>query len=139
MAANRRRDTGPERAVRSLLHAAGLRYRVDFPVVVDGVRIRPDIAFTRVKLAVFIDGCFWHCCPEHGTWPSTNMGYWSPKLDANVRRDARHTELLRRAGWDVLRYWEHESASSVAHGIAAQLGRLEPRSVATARRARSQG
>jgi len=125
MAANRRRDTGPERAVRSLLHAAGLRYRVDLPVVIGGVRVRPDIAFTRAKLAVFIDGCFWHSCPEHGTRPATNTGFWSPKLDANVRRDTQHTRLLRQAGWQVLRFWEHEAPTDVAEAIAVQLAELQ--------------
>ena len=117
MAANKRRDTGPERAVRKLLHAAGLRYRVDYPVVADGVRVRPDIAFTRIRLAIFIDGCFWHCCPEHGSQPATNTGYWSPKLAANVERDLRQTEILERAGWRVLRFWEHAPADEVAQAI----------------------
>jgi DNA mismatch endonuclease (patch repair protein) len=117
MAANRRRDTGPERAVRSLLHRTGLRYRVDFPLIVDGRRIRPDIAFTRARVAVFIDGCFWHCCPEHGSQPATNTRYWSPKLQDTVERDARHTETLSNAGWTVLRFWEHEQPEAVAAAI----------------------
>ena len=124
MSANRRRDTKPERAVRSLLHAAGLRYRVDLPVMVEGVRIRPDVAFTRLRLAVFIDGCFWHACPEHGSRPSKNPGYWGPKLAANVARGARHSELLRRAGWTVLRFWEHEPPELVAAAVGSAAGRL---------------
>src|SRR2546421_1138470 len=79
MSANRRRDTGPERAVRSLLHARGLRFRVDFPIRAMRERpIRPDIAFPKHQLAVFIDGCFWHACPEHATFPATNREYWLP-------------------------------------------------------------
>ena len=117
MSANRRRDTGPERAVRSLLHALGLRYRVDLPVVVDGVRVRPDVAFTRRKVAVFIDGCFWHACPQHGTSPATNTRYWGPKLRANVERDERHTNLLEASGWTVLRFWEHEPPEAVAQAV----------------------
>jgi DNA mismatch endonuclease (patch repair protein) len=117
MAANRRRDTRPELAVRSLLHAGGLRYRVDFPVVLNGVRIRPDIAFIGRRVAVFIDGCFWHCCPEHRSEPATNRSYWVPKLEANRNRDALHNELLRGAGWRVVRYWEHEEAAEVVAQI----------------------
>ncbi|MFG3380501.1 hypothetical protein [Streptomyces sp. NPDC047999] len=80
MAAIRRRDTRPERSIRSLLHAAGKRYRVVFRVDLEGARPRPDIAFTRARVAVFVDGCFWHSCPEHGTKPGVNQGYWQPKL-----------------------------------------------------------
>jgi DNA mismatch endonuclease (patch repair protein) len=122
MAANRRRDTGPERAVRSLLHGAGFRYRVDYPVVVDGVRIRPDLAFTARRVAVFIDGCFWHCCPEHGSQPASNVRYWGPKLQGNVDRDRRHTRLLQEAGWTVLRFWEHETPERVATEVRHALG-----------------
>lgn len=117
MAANRRRDTGPERAVRSLLHGMGLRYRVDHPVVVEGVRVRPDLAFTARRVAVFIDGCFWHCCPDHGSQPGTNVRYWGPKLRGNVDRDRRHTALLQAAGWTVLRFWEHEPPERVAQNV----------------------
>jgi DNA mismatch endonuclease (patch repair protein) len=101
MAAIRRRDTGPERAVRSLLHARGLRYRVDLPIRLAGHRpIRPDIVFTRQRVAVFIDGCFWHGCPEHGQRPGIRNGaYWSPKIAGNAERDQRHTAALEAAGW----------------------------------------
>jgi DNA mismatch endonuclease (patch repair protein) len=128
MSANRRRDTEPELAVRSLLHAAGMRYRVDFPVQVEGVRIRPDIAFTSVSVAVFIDGCFWHCCPEHGTLPATNTSYWLPKLRANVERDEMHNHLLEKAGWTVLRFWEHELAEEAAASIARSVATLRKHS-----------
>jgi len=110
MQGNRRRDTRPERSIRSALHARGMRYRVDFPIrPVAGARpIRPDIVFPRARLAVFIDGCFWHGCPKHGTQPNRNAHYWTAKLKRNVERDRRHDVLLRGAGWTVLRIWEHD-------------------------------
>jgi DNA mismatch endonuclease, patch repair protein len=107
MRANRRRDTGPERLVRSLLHSSGLRYRVDLPVSVGGHLVRPDIAFTSRRVAVFIDGCFWHGCPQHGRRPSINKDYWGPKLARNRERDREQSALLRSEGWTVLRIWEH--------------------------------
>jgi DNA mismatch endonuclease (patch repair protein) len=124
MAANRRRDTGPELALRSILHATGLRYRVDFPIIVDGVRIRPDIVFRARRLAVFVDGCFWHSCPEHATQPRSNSAYWKPKLASTVQRDHRQTLLLRKAGWTVLRIWEHELAADAAAAVIHQLAAL---------------
>jgi DNA mismatch endonuclease (patch repair protein) len=124
MAAIRRTDTVPERELRSVLHRRGLRFRKDFAIVVGGKRTRPDIVFTRVKVAVFVDGCFWHCCPQHGRRPSKNTGYWSPKLRRNVERDREQTVLLERAGWAVARFWEHEavheSADTVATLVAAR-------------------
>lgn len=119
MAAIGRRDTDPELAVRRTLHARGLRYRVDFPIRIPGHRlVRPDIVFTRARVAVFIDGCFWHGCPEHGKRPTiANAEYWVPKISGNVERDARHTALLEEAGWTVLRFWEHESPEAVADTI----------------------
>src|SRR4051794_30299819 len=80
MRRNRRRDTGPELAVRRLLHHMGLRYRVDHAIRTPHRIVRPDLVFTRVRLAVFVDGCFWHCCPEHGNAPRANTAYWAPKL-----------------------------------------------------------
>ena len=123
MAAIRRRDTSPEREVRRVLHARGLRFRVDFPIRLAGQRpIRPDIAFTRRRLAIFIDGCFWHGCPEHGQRPDIrNASYWSPKLAANHERDARHTAALEAADWTVLRFWEHEPVATVADRIADEV------------------
>jgi len=125
MRANRRRDTEPERRVRELLHASGLRYRVDLPVRVPGARlIRPDIAFTRIRLAVFIDGCFWHGCPEHKGRPKANAHYWGPKIDGNIERDKRQTRALTAAGWSVLRFWEHESPPEVARRIGDRYRQL---------------
>ena len=113
MQANRSRDTGPELAVRRLVHAAGLRYRVDYRVVPE-LRARADIVFTRARIAVFIDGCFWHSCPAHGTRPKSNADYWIPKLARNVQRDRATDAVLESRGWQVLRFWEHEQPSAVA-------------------------
>jgi len=116
MQSNRGRDTSPELAVRQLLHATGLRYRVDFAPL--GGRRRADIVFTRKRVAVFIDGCFWHGCPIHATRPKTNADYWGPKLDRNVERDLETTASLESAGWTVLRFWEHEAPTNVAEAIS---------------------
>lgn len=115
MKANRRADTKPEVALRSALHARGLRFRKDFLLRIgDGVRVKPDVVFTARRVAVFVDGCFWHVCPEHGRYPSTNDWYWTPKLRRNMERDKRVTAALRDAGWQVVRAWEHEPVSDVA-------------------------
>jgi DNA mismatch endonuclease (patch repair protein) len=120
MLSNKARDTKPELAVRRLLHARGLRYRVDHRPIME-VRSRADIAFTRRKIAVFIDGCFWHVCPIHATHPKANAEYWAPKLARNVERDAEVTVKLEAAGWTVLRYWEHEAPGDVAAAIEGVL------------------
>lgn len=117
MLANRRRDTGPELAVRRELFAHGYRYRVDFAPLREQRRRRADIVFTRVKLAVFLDGCFWHSCPEHATSPRRNADYWLPKLEANRRRDRDKNLLLESAGWHVLRFWEHVPPAEVVKQI----------------------
>lgn len=116
MVANKGRDTSTELAVRRELHSRGLRYRVDFAPV-RSIRRRADVAFTRTRIAVFIDGCFWHSCPEHGTSPKKNSDYWGPKLAANVVRDRDTDRRLIGAGWKVLRFWEHEEAADVADRI----------------------
>ncbi len=103
----RNRNTGPELAIRRELHRRGLRYRVDLPIP-DVARTRPDIVFTRVRVAVFVDGCFWHRCPQHESFPKTNADWWLNKLTGNVRRDRATDEALARAGWHVIRIWEHE-------------------------------
>lgn len=117
MAAIRRRDTKPEVRLRSALHRLGYRFRKDHPIRVEGKLIRPDIAFTRRRVAVFVDGCFWHCCPEHGRKPSVNGEYWSPKLEGNVRRDQDQTASLASAGWTVMRFWEHEEQGEIIAAI----------------------
>ena len=116
MQGNKGRDTSPELAVRRLLHAAGLRYRVNYRPL-PGLRRTADVVFTRKKIAVFIDGCFWHSCPIHATSPKTNSSYWLSKLEANSARDADTNAQLQAAGWAVFRYWEHESSDAVAREV----------------------
>ncbi len=114
MKSQRRRDTTAEVALRKELFARGLRYRVDFRVV--GMQ-RVDVAFTRARVAVFVDGCFWHRCPVHGTIPKTNRDWWIAKLEANERRDRATDEQLAALGWSVTRVWEHESVAAAADRI----------------------
>ena len=102
----RRRDTACEVELRSELHKRGLRYRVDWPL--PGTRRRADVAFPRARVAVFVDGCFWHGCPEHKTVPRSNREWWQAKLLANMARDLDTNRKLIRQGWKVLRFWEHE-------------------------------
>jgi DNA mismatch endonuclease, patch repair protein len=119
MRGNRGRDTKPEHAVRSLLHRQGMRFRKDSVLRTgDGIRVRADIVFGRHRIAVFIDGCFWHGCPQHGRHPRVNRSYWDAKLARNVARDERNVRLLRGDGWTVLRFWEHEDPGEVAALIA---------------------
>jgi DNA mismatch endonuclease (patch repair protein) len=117
MQATRRRDTRPEIAVRSALHRRGLRFNVDARVEPLGRRRRVDVVFPRRKVAVFVDGCFYHRCPVHGTEPVANDHYWGPKLDRNVARDRETDQLLTAAGWRVLRFWEHEDPKDVADRV----------------------
>ncbi|MFJ7020227.1 very short patch repair endonuclease [Streptomyces sp. NPDC101117] len=122
------KDTAAELAVRRLLHAAGLRYRVEYPVP-DMARRRIDIAFTSVKVAVLIDGCFWHGCPVHATQPKSNAEWWRQKLDRNMARDAETTAHLTAAGWEVLRFWEHEPPADVVVRVAATVERRRAESI----------
>ena len=124
MKANRRTDTKPELALRHALHRLGYRYRKDYRLdLVGGRRVRPDIVFTARKLAVFVDGCFWHACPEHGSKPKNNEWYWSPKLVRNVERDQLNDTSLKLAGWTVVRLWEHvpvdEAVATVVSALTA--------------------
>jgi DNA mismatch endonuclease (patch repair protein) len=107
MQAIRRTNTKPEVRLRSALHREGYRFRKDMLVQTSVRRVRPDIVFTARKIAVFVDGCFWHCCPEHGRQPSVNSRYWSPKLARNVERDRQADAALEADGWAVVRIWEH--------------------------------
>ena len=109
MRANRRTDTAPEVAVRSLLHRKGYRFRKDHLIKIGAMGVRPDIVFPRQLVAIFIDGCFWHSCPEHGTVPRSNSEYWSVKLAHNVKRDKLVDAGLSVAGWQTVRIWEHVS------------------------------
>jgi DNA mismatch endonuclease, patch repair protein len=122
MRGNRAVDTRPEVAVRSAAHALGLRFRKHVAPL-RGLRCRADLVFTRQRVAVFVDGCFWHVCPEHGTSPTTNSPYWLAKLSGNVRRDRRNDDALAAAGWTVVRIWEHEDARAAALRIAAAVRR----------------
>jgi DNA mismatch endonuclease (patch repair protein) len=127
MKANRRTDTKPELALRAALHAMGYRYRKDFRLDLPLRRVRPDVAFTRRKVAVFIDGCFWHACPEHGSKPKSNEWYWSPKLAKNVERDRAADEALAQAGWTVVRLWEHTPLADAVAVVVDAVG--EPKSL----------
>lgn len=117
MQLQRTRDTAPELRVRRLLHARGLRYRVDRAPIPE-LRRRADIVFVRARVAVYIDGCFWHGCPEHGRPRTTaNPAYWSEKLQRNRARDADTDARLVAVGWTVIRAWEHEDPGTVADAI----------------------
>jgi DNA mismatch endonuclease (patch repair protein) len=116
----RRRDTAPELRLRSELHRRGLRYRVDAPVSCLP-RKRVDIVFSPARLAVYVDGCFWHSCPAHGQIPRANREWWSEKLAAVRRRDVEATTALEAAGWGVLRFWEHEDPVVAADAVVAAL------------------
>ena len=129
MQANKRRDTSAELAVRRRLHASGLRYRIDYAADPTDRRRRVDIAFTKVRVAIFIDGCFWHGCPDHYVQPKSNVEYWRPKIARNMERDLQSVERLENAGWTVLRFWEHDDPDAVATSIAATVrsgGRNRP-------------
>ena len=123
MLANRRRDTSIELAVRRLLHASGARYRVDFAPDPSNRRRRADIVFTRARVAVFMDGCFWHGCPEHFVLPKSNAGYWGPKIARNAERDRETTAALETLDWTVLRFWEHEDPQEVTVRILTAVRR----------------
>ena len=117
-------DTKPEVALRSYLHKRGLRFRKDYPIrVAKGRIVHPDIVFTNKRVAVFVDGCFWHCCPQHGTIPKSNRGYWAPKLQQNIKRDRANDSALKLTGWKVFRVWEHVDMDEAA---AIVVGGLEP-------------
>lgn len=116
MQGNRSRDTVPELAVRKAAHALGLRYRVDARPI-SSLNRRADLVFTRARVAVFVDGCFWHGCPEHHTVSKTNEDYWSEKVVNNRRRDRETDRLLSASGWLVVRIWEHESPDAAAERL----------------------
>ncbi|MEV6791637.1 very short patch repair endonuclease [Streptomyces sp. NPDC051320] len=116
MQAIRSRDTKPERLIRSLVHAGGLRYRVAAKPL-SSLRRTADLVFRPTKVAVFIDGCYWHGCPEHYVPPKTNPGYWSGKVAGNMARDRDTDQRLAEEGWTVLRFWEHESPEECSRTI----------------------
>jgi DNA mismatch endonuclease, patch repair protein len=112
----RRTGTSAEMELRRALHARGLRYRVNAAALPDKRR-RVDIAFPATRVAVFVDGCFWHGCPDHATWPASNADFWRQKIETNRRRDRDTDAQLQNAGWQVLRIWEHEDPASAADRI----------------------
>lgn len=126
MRANKCRDTKPELVLRAILHSRGLRFRVDCSPL-KGVRSRADIVFTKAKIAVFVDGCFWHGCPEHFIMPKTNVDYWSAKISRNRERDEAADQALASREWEVVRVWEHEAPSAAADLIEAEWKRRTQR------------
>lgn len=124
MRRQRRRDTKLEIEIRRALHSMGYRFRVDYRVE-PSLRARPDIVFTRKRVAVFVDGCFWHGCPEHGTQPTNNAEWWQEKLAANVARDRRTTDAFEGLGWSVVRVWEHEHVAGAVDRIVAICARRD--------------
>ncbi|MFG1809244.1 very short patch repair endonuclease [Streptomyces sp. NPDC049040] len=117
MSRQRSRDTDIEMALRRSLHAAGLRYRVHRRPL-KGVRREADILFGPARVAVFVDGCFWHGCPEHSTWPRNNADFWREKIEKNRARDRDTDSRLAEAGWASVRVWEHEAAAAAAERIS---------------------
>lgn len=117
MTSTRGRDTKPEMAVRSAVHRLGLRYRVD-QAPLPGLRRRADLLFRRARVAVFVDGCWWHGCSKHSTTPRANRDYWIAKIEGNRTRDRDTDAKLEEAGWVVIRVWEHEHPEAAAERIA---------------------
>jgi len=117
MSVTPQKNTAPEMALRKILHQMGMRYRVD-RVVLNKPRRTADIAFSGIKIAVFIDGCFWHGCEKHGTWPKQNAAFWRQKILNNKKRDDETCLLLKSQGWTAIRIWEHETPLSAAKKIA---------------------
>lgn len=122
MASTKKRDTPEELRLRRVLHGVGLRYLVD-AAPLPGLRRRADVMFRRERVAVFVDGCFWHSCPRHGTQPKSNAVWWCAKLAANVRRDRDTDRRLRLAGWLVIRVWAHEDPVKAAGRIFDSIAR----------------
>ncbi|GEA82368.1 very short patch repair endonuclease [Cellulomonas uda] len=131
MLGNRSRDTTPELAVRHAAHALGLRYFVAARPI-PTLRRTADMVFPRARVAVFVDGCYWHGCPAHFKAPATHSDYWGPKIERNRARDAETTRALRDAGWTVLRFWEHDDAASCAIAIRAAVEAALPARTARA-------
>lgn len=124
MRGNRSKDTKPEVETRRLLHRSGLRFRKAYPIRLGRSRTTADIAFPRQHLVVFIDGCFWHGCPEHGTTPVSNAAYWTPKLKDNVERDRAVTTLLSASGWVVMRFWTHVPPAEIARAVVSRVAEI---------------
>ncbi|MGW6424154.1 very short patch repair endonuclease [Nocardia sp. NPDC055053] len=125
MSRQKRANTNPELALRRELHRAGLRYFVD-RAPIKGLRRRADVVFPRLHIAVYVDGCFWHRCPEHATDPKNNAEWWAEKLAGNVARDRATDAALIEAGWRVVRVWEHEDPQVAAEHIRALVRERAP-------------
>jgi DNA mismatch endonuclease (patch repair protein) len=119
----RQRDTSIEVELASELHNLGLSFESNVAPVT-GTRSRPDLLFAAARIAVFVNGCFWHGCPEHGTWPKHNAAWWRTKIEANRERDVKNDAVLTKAGWIVLRYWEHDDPCVAAQEIAQRIRQL---------------
>ena len=128
MAKVRQKGTGAELALRRALYRRGLRYRVGY-VVLKRPRRVADIAFPGLKIAVFVDGCYWHGCPEHATWPKHNAEFWRQKIETNRLRDADTNSRLLDAGWTVLRFWEHQSPIEAAETVAQTVAMAKRRAL----------
>ena len=117
MARVRQKGTDAELSLRKALYARGLHYRLHVPLLTKPRRVA-DIIFSSARVAIFVDGCFWHGCPEHATWPKQNAEFWREKIEANQRRDADTNDRLRSLGWTVLRFWSHEPPTEAARTVA---------------------
>ena len=122
MKANRSSNTKPELAIRREIFRQGLRYRINLKISLPGRTVRPDVVFPRRKVAVFLDGCFWHGCPDHGRMPADPTGYWHAKISRNSARDSTVNSLLVDAGWIVVRIWEHVPAPEAALRVLQAVG-----------------
>lgn len=120
-----RRDTPFELRVRSRLHRSGYRFRVDVSPL-STTRSRADIVFSRQRVAIYVDGCFWHGCPIHGTWPKANADWWRQKIETNRHRDAETSAILTRSGWTVVRIWDHEDPTEAVEMIIRALHETKP-------------
>jgi DNA mismatch endonuclease, patch repair protein len=116
MQANRGRNTSVELSLRRALHAKGLRFRIHRQAI-PGLRCEPDILFPTPRVAVFVDGCWWHGCPEHWSPPNRNREWWTRKILLNTERDRRHDEILTAAGWCVVRIWEHQPVDEAVEHV----------------------
>jgi DNA mismatch endonuclease (patch repair protein) len=124
MAKVRQTGTDAELALRQEMYRIGLRYRVDYEVLKKPRRVA-DVVFPGRKIAVFVDGCFWHGCPEHATWPKRNAEFWRQKIKANHQRDADTNVRLQALGWTVLRFWSHESPAKAAETVAQAVAKAD--------------
>lgn len=132
MAKVRQKGTNAEIALRREMFRIGLRYRVNYEVLKKPRRIA-DIVFPGRKIAIFVDGCFWHGCPKHATWPKRNAEFWRQKIEANRQRDADTNERLRSLGWTVLRFWSHHSPTEAAKTIAHMVAMVDSKRCASSR------